>query len=298
LPLNPPSFSGQDVWYSPSVYANQVPVALWQPAVPQPSALHSLPTIPSPKFEFTQQQINMAVAPENTSWYITEANGNVVSVPPGTPGATAEGTPPSPDAAPGQMDGQTTTISDAAAAGQGGYSALIGNLNKVLQEGKSGAWRGGPSNPNLQKMFSTIGITPSQCFPAGHSYWCAAFMAWMLKISGLQYTIGSKSQAVSIKAPDYATYGQGIDPGQPNLWRKGDVLLVKPGGAASSSSGNHVTFLWRAPFRGSKGELWYPCLGGNQGNTPGDVSIANFTSDSIIHIGRTWPDSGVALTSV
>jgi hypothetical protein len=31
MPLNPPSYIGQDVWYSPDVYVNQVPVALYQP---------------------------------------------------------------------------------------------------------------------------------------------------------------------------------------------------------------------------------------------------------------------------
>ena len=31
MPLNPPSYIGHDVWYSPDVYVNQVPVALWQP---------------------------------------------------------------------------------------------------------------------------------------------------------------------------------------------------------------------------------------------------------------------------
>lgn len=32
MPLNPPSFSGQDVWYSPDVFVNKSEVALWQPA--------------------------------------------------------------------------------------------------------------------------------------------------------------------------------------------------------------------------------------------------------------------------
>lgn len=31
MPLNPPSFSGQDVWYSPDTFVNKVQVALWQP---------------------------------------------------------------------------------------------------------------------------------------------------------------------------------------------------------------------------------------------------------------------------
>jgi hypothetical protein len=30
IPLNPPSWKGQDVFHSPDVYVNQVPVALWQ----------------------------------------------------------------------------------------------------------------------------------------------------------------------------------------------------------------------------------------------------------------------------
>lgn len=30
MPLNPPSYKGQDVYHSPDVYVNQVPVALWQ----------------------------------------------------------------------------------------------------------------------------------------------------------------------------------------------------------------------------------------------------------------------------
>ena len=37
MPLNPPSYSGQDVWYSPDVYINQVQAALWQP--PQSRAI-------------------------------------------------------------------------------------------------------------------------------------------------------------------------------------------------------------------------------------------------------------------
>ena len=31
MPLNPPSYSGQDVWFSPDVFANKSEIALWQP---------------------------------------------------------------------------------------------------------------------------------------------------------------------------------------------------------------------------------------------------------------------------
>jgi len=43
MPLNPPSYSGQDVWYSPDVFANKSQVALWQP--PQPREPVNDPTL-------------------------------------------------------------------------------------------------------------------------------------------------------------------------------------------------------------------------------------------------------------
>ena len=291
MPLNPPSYSGQDVWYSPSVYINQVQAALWQPAVPQPSALHSLPAIPAPKYSLTQEQISAATSAQYTEWYITDAAGNVTSVPPGTPGASSEGTAPSPDSAPGQMSGQITGVTDAAAIGQGGYQAFLGNLAKVLQEGKGGAWAGGASNKNVQNMLATVGISSGSVFPSGHSYWCAAFMGWMLKISGLQYLVGAKSGSVTASAADYMRYGQAVDPRQPNLWRQGDVAVVSSSG--NTSSGKHVTFIYGAPHGG-----WYRCLGGNQGNTPGDVKIGGYQLSSFLYVGRAWPDSGRPLPSI
>lgn len=290
MPLNPPSYSGQDVWYSPSVYVNQVPVALWQPAVPQPSAIHSLPTIPSPKYALTQEQIALATSEQNTLYHITDADGNVTYVPKGTPGAVAEGTAPSPDSLPGQMNGPTATQVDAAAAGQGGYTAFIGNMNKVLAEARGGAWRGGPSNQNIQKMLATTGISAGSVFPSGHSYWCAAFMGWMLKVSGLKYVVGGQSGYCSAKAPDYINYGQSIDIRDPSRWRQGDIAVVSSKG--NTSSGYHVTFLWSYPGGG-----WYKCLGGNQGDTPGDVSLNGFRQDSFKYIGRAWDDPGRQLPS-
>jgi hypothetical protein len=290
VPLNPPSYSGQDVWYSPSVYVNQVPVALWQPAVPQPSALHSLPVIPSPKYELTQEQIAFATSEQNTTYYTIDADGNHTYVPAGTPGAIAEGTAPGPDALPGQMNGAQTTAIDAAAAGQGGYEAFIGNMNRVLSESRGGAWRGGPSNKNIQQMLETTGIGAGSVFPSGHSFWCAAFMGWMLKISGLKYIVGGQSGNCSASAPSYINYGQSIDIRDPSKWRQGDVAVVSSQG--NTSSGSHVTFIWSYPGGG-----WYKCLGGNQGATPGDVNLAGFQINSFRYIGRAWTDPGRPLPS-
>ena len=270
--------------------------ALWQPAVPQPNPLTLIPTIPSPKYNLTAEQISMASSAQNTQWLLTDSNGNVSSVPPGTPGAIVEGTAPSPDAQPGQMAGDITAVSDPAAAGQGGLSALITNLSTALSQ--KAAWDGGPASQRVKDAFNEIGANINDAFtPPGHSYWCAAFAAYMLKKSGLLYVIG-KSGKVSIGAPDYLRYGQAVDSKQPNLWRKGDVAVIQfPG--AHSSSGMHVTFIWGKPYASNERNgvvMRVPCLGGNQGNTPGQVSIGNMELASIIHVSRSWPDTGVALS--
>lgn len=43
MPLNPPSYRGQDVWFSPDVFINKVEVALWQP--PQNRDAAELPSL-------------------------------------------------------------------------------------------------------------------------------------------------------------------------------------------------------------------------------------------------------------
>jgi hypothetical protein len=190
------------------------------------------------------------------------------------------------------MNGPTATQVDAAAAGQGGYAAFIGNMNKVLSEARGGAWRGGETNPNIQQMLSTTGISSSSVFKHNpeHSYWCAAFAGWMLKISGLKYTVGAKSGYCSAASHDYINFGQSIDTKDPHKWRQGDVAVVASVG--NTSSGSHVTFLWSYPGGG-----WYKCLGGNQGNTPGDVCLAGYQIGSFKYIGRAWDDPGRELPS-
>lgn len=287
MPLNPPSYSGQDVWYSPNVYINQVQAALWQPAVPMPSALHSIPVLPNPSYSLTAEQISLATSSTFTQWTIRDADGNITFVPADTPGASPEGTAPSPGAAAGQISGPTTTAIDPVAVGQGGYSTFIANMTKAYQEGLSGAWRGGASNSNIQKMLAATGISSGSVFPPGHSFWCAAFMGWMLKISGLKYVVGP-GDTCSASAPSYVNYGQSIDIKNPKLWRQGDVAVV--GSHGNTSSGSHVTFLWSYPGGG-----WWKCLGGNQGNTPGDLILGGFQLDSFRYIGRAWPDPNTPL---
>ena len=176
MPLNPPSFSGQDVWYSPNVFINKVQTALWQPAQPMDSKMQSIPIISSPAYQFTSsQQSAITAGADPTATEITDADGNVIS--------QQESDGISPDAAPGQESGPTATATNAEAlpVGVDAYSNLLNNLNTVIAEAKNGSWKGSMNNPNIQHMLKVTGV-PS--FVITSTAWCATFLSYILKISG------------------------------------------------------------------------------------------------------------------
>lgn len=274
MPLNPPSFTGQDVWYSPSVFVNQVPVALWQPAVPQLSPITTIPNVPDPPYVMTSEQmalISQTAAPQT------------VTLPDGTVITTSVGQAPDPTAAPGQLVGPqslatTGWVSDPAAVGQGGYTTLIGNLKRCASEGMfHGGWPSDPNAPNIKAMLASTGQSPTVVrTPDNHTAWCATFQAYMLHLAGLPYKSGDK---VNPLGSAYMNYQQAIDPNDKKSWRQGDVMVIPqyPGAGQNKS---HATFLWGIAPDGR-----HIVLGGNQGDT---VSATYWSTEVIFAIRRGW----------
>ena len=254
MPLNPPSYSGQDVWYSPNVFVNKVQTALWQPAQPMDSALNFLPAINLPKYSFSSAQQAQIEANSGTGTTV-DANGNTVT--------HSEADAVNPDAAPGQTDGPTITATSgiALAPGANPYETLIKNLTTCLQESKGGGWDNNGSNQNLQKMLTVTGVSKSVL---GHpTAWCATWLGYLLYLSGLPYQQTGKSKVFNPSAASYLNYGTGLSPQAPNTWRLGDVALVtRPAG---SGVGYHVAFMWGI-FTPTNSPL---LLGGNQGPPKG-----------------------------
>jgi hypothetical protein len=273
MPLNPPSYAGQDVWYSPNTYVNQVPVALWQPAVPMSSGLSAIPNIPNPAFTFNQQQLDL-MAKSGGSFTITDANGKEVT--------TNMTDAPNADAPPGQLDSLNNTryASDPVANNQGGYNMLISNLAKAARDAKGGGWPSNPSAPNIQEMLRVTGAPSSVIRDprTGSTAWCATFVGYMLKLAGFTYIKTSPGDHINTAAPAYLNYGQAIDTKNPRTWRQGDVITV----GAPSRSGCHVAFVWG--INGNTPVI----LGGNQGDTVAVTIWRGLGTGDTLAVRRAW----------
>lgn len=264
MPLNPPSYSGQDVWYSRNVFVNKVQVALWQPPQPMQTAV-SVPVPPLPSLTFTQDQLRMIQQTTANYTYIDPDTGQEITM--------NYGDMPNPDAAPGQFagpEGNITAPMTFPPASGNNYVTLLNNLTRILQEARGGAWLASASNPNLQQMCRDLGASWGQPYgprPAGG--WCAMFVSWVLYKSGLPILVGGRTQRAVPRARDWANYGTRISPQDPRQWRKGDIIVV--GAAATGGetlSGNHVGFLWG--FNTAANSIYL--AGGNQGANPGNVT--------------------------
>lgn len=266
MPLNPPSYQGQDVWYSRNVFINKVETALWQPAVPMASALTAIPVPPLPSLTFDQSQLNLIQQTHRVTSWVDPVTGerqeeNASDI-------------PNPDAPPGQFDGPESDVTaPQSTPPQGGnvYNNLIIKLETTLREANGGAWDATSGNPNLQSMCRDMGVGwglpwgPRQ--PPGASPqaggWCALFVSWILYKCGIPVIVGGRSQRVVGRARDWANYGTRVSNTDPRQWRKGDIVVV--GGATNNrgetSSGNHVAFLWEV----NRANDTMVLLGGNQG---------------------------------
>ena len=257
MPLNPPSYNGQDVWYSPNVYANMVPIALWRPPKVSSSLIYSY-TLPEPTLApasdpgFTAQYLK-----DSSSQKQLEKTGDNGSLP--SPGATAANpdgvTPPNP-----------STLS--LPAGQGQYQTLFNNLTQAYKDAQAGKWYYGSgvskpwSNELVNQCFKDVG------YPVGGTYapWCAAFVGSMLFRSGIG---GIKSAGTS----DYLKLGREVPKGDVNQWRTLDVCVWGYG---------HVSFLIN---NGGGGSEKIVSLGGNYSH---DVKIEHDSLSDLSSLRRNW----------
>lgn len=234
------------------------------------SAMNSIPVIPSPTFSFTSQQETI----------ISQSSGTT-SLPDST-GATTSTTER--DGPPTQGQTATGVNPESLPAGTDPYTNFLKNCQQVLGEAQGGAWQGTLGNTNIQKMLSTTGV-PSSVI--SQTAWCATFVGYMLKISGLPFSTQGSSSNMSVAAGDYRSYGQAIDINQPHLWRKGDIIVPTRPGSGPAQPPLHVAFLWGI------GNDNVNLFGGNQG---GKVQSENWYAHTlsgtggykIVAVRRNW----------
>jgi hypothetical protein len=142
-------------------------------------------------------------------------------------------------------------------------------LKKILAEAATGAWRetgqnGKPSNPNILGIWKTLGYPSSGIWASDQTAWCAGFVNFALKESGLPYAKEAGARAMIPKGKSLGFTDVNIADMQP-----GDIVLWNFG---------HVNFCYTA----SGGKFSF--VGGNQ--TPQGASKSNPNDGAVTH---SWP---------
>lgn len=248
-----------DVHHSNNVYANGVPVALWQPPGSSESSVALSLKIPSsdvfsrpdsPRATDDQPYVAPAVPP-------TPITRSLAGVAPKNPGPSEA--PPIADHPASKCDS--------------GNPNVIPLLTACLREAKAGTWReqgqnGRPSNPNILNMWKNIGLG----FNTDQIPWCAGFACFVMKQSGLKWTreAGARNLVKTLASG-------AIDPGYKEI----QINKMQPGDLVLWSSG-HVNFCYTA----SNGRFTF--VGGNQ--APGKAAtppVRDPENDGDVTI--SWP---------
>jgi len=277
-PLSPPSFSGQDVYYSQNVFINKVQVGLWKPPEPGDAAIFNVSVPPDPpQPTFTPEQQAAMSKSQTEAANNPGAYGQVIVGGPndGTMVNTVEGQIPEPGATGADFSGdpKTTTAIIPIPPGSTPYQQLNINIANAINEAYyQGKWKRTGHNPNILACFADMGH--SEIKSDGPTAWCAAFAGSMLKRSGLPYRQGN------LAAYGYKNFGKSIPLTDYSAWRLNDVVVL---------STSHVCFL-QAVDPVSRN---FTIIGGNQGDPPGpsDVTQLNWGRGQlglIVYVGRQW----------
>lgn len=257
-----------DVFHSPNVFANNVPVALH--LAPGGTTSFANTAVDPPIAISTAAQ---AVYDARTAAYIANpsASYNATAAAMGVKGDYQE--PPDVAAAEGQPP-STAAASD-----------LIPYLTQVLNEANRGMWRetgqgGAASNPNITGIWTSLGFPASGCWTTDQTAWCAGFVNFALKKCGYRYVQTASAKAIAQTPAKWNATSVPIDQGQPGdivLWSFSHVNFIYTaqagkytfvGGNQTPSSGKNnnpsdgdVTISWPSgwtPSRGNVASIWRP----------------------------------------
>jgi hypothetical protein len=243
-----------DVYHSPTVFANNVAMALWQ--TPGESAAYAGVSV-SPSVQIPTQ-VQDAINAE-TAAYVAAQNSqpnqyyNAAAAEGGVKGNYA-GTP------------DDATTGTGLIATDASFSDIVPFLQKTLDEASRGMWRetgqgGKPSNPNITGIWKSLGIGSTGAWATDQTAWCMGFVNFALKSSGYKYVQTASAAAITQN---------------PGRWNATQVPKdqARPGDIAFWSY-RHVNFVYGAS--GGK----YTFVGGNQtpkggSNNPddGDVTVS------------------------
>jgi len=253
-----------DVYRSNNVFANNVPVALWQPPGESASfaGLSVSVSIQLPNQDKADSATSAYLAAQtsdqpNQYYNATAAEGGVK----GNYAGTVD-------------DGSTST---GLIATDASFSDIVPWMQKTYEEAQRGMWRetgqgGKPSNPNITGIWKNIGYPASGAWLSDQTAWCMGFVNFGLKASGYKYVQTAWAAAITTN---------------PERW--GAVQVPKeqarPGDIAFWSY-RHVNFVYEKKGAG------FNFFGGNQSpkasNNPNDGDATISWPSGISPSNPTW----------
>jgi len=170
-------------------------------------------------------------------------------------------------------------------SGNGNWNTLNNTLLTISTQ--LDQWKEARSNPNIINAYKEVGAPQSSDSVA----WCAAFVGYVLKTSGLPYLKGNLSSVA------YARYGNEVSLNDPTQWRKWDIIVWKH---TSKPGTGHVSFLTGVTKSGVTVLEPASAFGGNQGDKV-RVSKYPYRGSDMVLIGvrRNWvpPTDGLPVAS-
>jgi uncharacterized protein (TIGR02594 family) len=215
-----------DVYHSPNVFANNVPIALW--LEPVPSAGIAFPEATLVNLSPTQiQGIQTSAAQAKSKAEDDVGLSGVGEVPQEGPVVTGQGTPDV---------GLTGNI----------FMDLKNVMDLCLSEARQGLWKENGANPRIVATYKAVG---SNVNSDGAVPWCAAYAGSTLKKAAAAFnkSLGSRT---------YTTYGTAVPLADKSKWRLNDVVIFIRDG------GGHIGFF--RGYNPNTGVV--AVAGGNQGN--------------------------------
>lgn len=291
----------EDVWSSPNVFANNVPIALWQQAVLGNGILNALTLPPDPPvydYAPSQSQLDnyvasLRAAQEDPEKLTVVGNagepgvGQTVNLAQGNmPGSNTDdpndqvGNPPVQD-----------TPAVAPPAGGSVWNQLESVLNTCREEGLKGQWKETGSNPKILDCFIQMGfkIDPTinrmaaaqgDAGKPDQVAWCAAFAGTVLKNSGSVWVPNNLAAAAytekwkCVKVPVQ----------DPSLWRRNDVIVTATPSKRTGKVQNHVCFVRGVDLQ----RRTYQAIGGNQGDNCTQTNYSQGALQYVVFVGRAW----------
>jgi len=192
-----------DVFYSPTVFANNVPVALWLAPVPSAALSFPAPTL----VPLTPTQIEG----------IATSGAKATSQAEAEVGLAGRGEVP--------QEGPVTDLPPDVPATGDMYVDLSRNIDLCLTEARQGLWKENGRNPRILACYKSAGNNLSN----DNTPWCAAFATSILK------KVGGPARA-TLSSLAYRGVGTSIPVGDKSKWRLNDIVIF------SRDGGGHIGF--------------------------------------------------------